>query len=152
MKTLKSTLFLQKNFNMLITLNNCLNLSKNLVYTNNFKYFSNSNNNKKSPTDPHNFNIYEKIKPSFGKSPENQKIPKFMEYMPDTRPGQNYHPFDESDNNQIAIRNNYPIERESVSSHYSMFTDGKYYHVFNAARYVSNFDMNFNTYFLHKFT
>jgi hypothetical protein len=95
-------------------------------------------NKKSMKTDPHNFDIYGKIKPNFGKPAEPQPFPDYIHKLPPVDPDEKYHFYDIPDSIKFAIKNNYPIEREPVSAYYSSHVNGKTYHVFNAARIVSS--------------
>ena len=107
----------------------------------NYKAFSkiNINNDKseKLKNDPHEFEIYKKIQPSLGKNPPPEPIPDFYNKILETREEGQYHPTDSPNSIAFAIRNNFPILRESVSAMYRINVNGINYHVFNGARIVS---------------
>lgn len=98
---------------------------------------SENQNSNTMKTDPHKFNIYKKIEPFFGNPPEHQLPPPHFQKLPPLPEGEKYYAVDIPNVYQNAVDLNFPIEREPVSSSYSVFLNGKYYHVFNAARIVS---------------
>lgn len=103
------------------------------------KGFTKINNEKteKLKNDPHDFEIYKKIQPSVGKNPPPEPIPDFYNKVLETREDGQYHPTDAPNSIAFAIRNNFPILRESVSAMYRISVNGINYHVFNGARVVS---------------
>lgn len=96
------------------------------------------NEKKSMKTDPHNFDIYGNIKPNFGKPPQPQNFPDYINKLPPVDPDQKYHYYDVPDSIKFAIKHNFPIIREPVSAYYTSHINGKTYHVFNAARVVSS--------------
>ncbi len=114
------------------------NFTKPLVYFNN-RAFSKITNDKsdKLKNDPHDFEIYKKIQPSLGINPPTEPIPDFYNSVLETRGEDIHHPTDAPNSIAFAIRNNFPILRESVSAMYRINVNGINYHVFNGARVVS---------------
>lgn len=94
---------------------------------------------KYTRSDPHKFSVYKKIKPDFGKAPPDQPLPDYISNILPLDSHQKYHPIDHEDSMRIAIRENYPVYRQPVSSSYTAHVNGTNYYVYNAARYVSLF-------------
>lgn len=92
---------------------------------------------KYTKSDPHKFSVYKKIKPDFGKAPDDQPLPDYITNILPLDSHQKYHPIDHEDSMRIAIRENYPVYRQPVSSSYTAHVNGTNYYVYNAARYVS---------------
>jgi hypothetical protein len=92
---------------------------------------------KKEKNDPHQFQIYKNIKPSLGARPAPEPFPDYFRAVLPPRPDQQYHKTGHPDSFRFALKNNYPIIRESVSAFYRVNVNGMNYHVFNGARVVS---------------
>lgn len=112
---------------------------KTISFPNNFQSFLFSetvNKNKtKSKFDPHKSEIYKKVEPTLGKEPEAQPFPPFVNNVLEPRKGE-YNVADVPNSIAFALRNNFPILRESVSAWYRVYNEkeGITYHVFNGAR------------------
>lgn len=98
---------------------------------------------QKEKNDPHTFQIYRSIKPTVGKAPEEDPIPPFANSVKPPLLGQRYNKVDEINSYKFALENNYEIKRDSVLSFYRIHMKDKTYHVFNGARYVSKYIINF---------
>lgn len=102
-----------------------------------FRVRANFFTEKNFKSDPHNFNIYKKIKPNLGKAPPVEPVPDFVKTVMPPNKDLQYHPIDAPESLRFALNNNFPIIRESLSAFYRVHKDGITYHVFNGARVVS---------------
>lgn len=101
-----------------------------------------TNSNKTLKNDPHKFSIYQNVIPKFGKAPEQQSFPKHMtDIIPPEQFGVKYHPSEPLNALYMVINHNYPYKKESVSCFYTIRVNNMNYHVFNAARVVSDFNL-----------